>query len=259
MRVGYNHPNVSGYYNNSFSRARGVGVIENMTWQMSASAGNLAFSADRMVAAPWVGRMPAPYTTPRLTPAYVDAATATPTFDAGPLLAGDTIYSVSAWDSGAVRYVFARNAAKFYTLGTDLSINWEAKGKSPFVYFDDLSKLFPGLQVVLNDGSTDYSYVITGVFDALGYCTVCRLDESDPLVAGTKTTTYTGSTVKQEDNRVRKYGRQCEFGTAAPTTGTWERGDIVYDTNVSASGFLGWVCVSGGTPGTWKTFGAVSP
>ena len=48
------------------------------------------------------------------------------------------------------------------------------------------------------------------------------------------------------------------FGTAAPTTGTWNTGDIIYNTNPAAGGYIGWVCVAGGTPGTWKTFGAIS-
>jgi hypothetical protein len=47
-------------------------------------------------------------------------------------------------------------------------------------------------------------------------------------------------------------------GTAAPTTGTWRRGDVVSNTAPSASGFIGFVCVTAGTPGTWKTFGAIS-
>lgn len=45
---------------------------------------------------------------------------------------------------------------------------------------------------------------------------------------------------------------------AAPTTGDWTRGDIVYFTNPSAGGFVGAVCVASGTPGTWKSFGAIS-
>jgi parallel beta-helix repeat protein len=46
--------------------------------------------------------------------------------------------------------------------------------------------------------------------------------------------------------------------TGAPTTLTWIRGDIVYNEEPSASGSIGFVCVTGGTPGTWKTFGAIS-
>jgi acetolactate synthase small subunit len=48
------------------------------------------------------------------------------------------------------------------------------------------------------------------------------------------------------------------YTTAAPIAGTWNIGDIVYDATPSASGYIGWVCVTAGTPGTWKTFGAIS-
>jgi hypothetical protein len=46
--------------------------------------------------------------------------------------------------------------------------------------------------------------------------------------------------------------------TAIPTSGNYIVGDILYDTAPAASGFIGWVCVTAGTPGTWKTFGAIS-
>jgi len=48
------------------------------------------------------------------------------------------------------------------------------------------------------------------------------------------------------------------YGTAAPTSGTWNQGDIVWNTQPSAGGNIGWVCVAGGSPGTWKTFGNIS-
>src|SRR5262249_37580539 len=50
------------------------------------------------------------------------------------------------------------------------------------------------------------------------------------------------------------------YGTAAPTSGFWQRGDIVLNTQPSPSGFIGWVCVVGGDPGRmmWKTFGIIS-
>lgn len=46
--------------------------------------------------------------------------------------------------------------------------------------------------------------------------------------------------------------------SAAPTTGTWKAGDITWNLNPSPSGFIGFTCVTAGTPGTWKTFGAIS-
>ena len=48
------------------------------------------------------------------------------------------------------------------------------------------------------------------------------------------------------------------YDTAAPTTGIWAVGDIVWKTNVAAAGSPGWVCTTAGTPGTWKTMAAVS-
>jgi parallel beta-helix repeat protein len=44
---------------------------------------------------------------------------------------------------------------------------------------------------------------------------------------------------------------------AAPTTGTWNRGDRVWNTQPTAGGTAGWVCVTSGSPGTWKTFGVI--
>lgn len=46
--------------------------------------------------------------------------------------------------------------------------------------------------------------------------------------------------------------------TAAPTTGTWARGDFVRNSTPSEAGsagskhvVIGWICTAGGTPGTW--------
>jgi len=46
--------------------------------------------------------------------------------------------------------------------------------------------------------------------------------------------------------------RKMESGSAAPTTGTWTRGDIIWKLDPSAGGSPGWVCVADGSPGTWK-------
>lgn len=47
-------------------------------------------------------------------------------------------------------------------------------------------------------------------------------------------------------------------GTAAPASGTYVQGDIVYNESPASAGFIGWVCTVAGTPGTWKTFGLIS-
>lgn len=48
---------------------------------------------------------------------------------------------------------------------------------------------------------------------------------------------------------------------AAPTTGLEGRcavGDIIYHSTPVSAGYLGWVCITAGQPGTWKTFGNLS-
>ena len=45
------------------------------------------------------------------------------------------------------------------------------------------------------------------------------------------------------------------FGTAAPTSGTWNRGDVVYNKFAALGGALGWKCIAAGSPGTWKIMG----
>jgi hypothetical protein len=52
--------------------------------------------------------------------------------------------------------------------------------------------------------------------------------------------------------------RNISYGTAAPGSGAWARGDRVYDLAPSAGGTEGWVCTSGGSPGTWKAFGTIA-
>lgn len=47
--------------------------------------------------------------------------------------------------------------------------------------------------------------------------------------------------------------------TAAPSTGAWIRGDVVWNSEPSAAGVIGWVCTASGSPGTWKTFGTIAP
>lgn len=42
-----------------------------------------------------------------------------------------------------------------------------------------------------------------------------------------------------------------------PTAGTWKAADIVYAGAPSAGGNIGRVCTAAGTPGTWKTWGAI--
>jgi putative cofactor-binding repeat protein len=57
---------------------------------------------------------------------------------------------------------------------------------------------------------------------------------------------------------MNNWNQSHEHRTSAPTTGTWVQGDIVWDTTPTSGGFVGFICVASGTPGTWKTFGSIS-
>ena len=46
---------------------------------------------------------------------------------------------------------------------------------------------------------------------------------------------------------------QTSAATAAPTTGVHAQGDFIRNSKPAASGAFGWVCVTSGTPGVWKT------
>jgi hypothetical protein len=56
----------------------------------------------------------------------------------------------------------------------------------------------------------------------------------------------------------QKIGRGVNYVSAAPTTGAWLQGEIVYNTAPTSGGYVGWVCTASGKPGTWNTFGLIS-
>ena len=57
---------------------------------------------------------------------------------------------------------------------------------------------------------------------------------------------------------VRFEGKKFEVGNDIPTTGSYRKGDIVWSDNPKPTGYVGWVCVREGTPGSWKPFGQIA-
>jgi hypothetical protein len=49
------------------------------------------------------------------------------------------------------------------------------------------------------------------------------------------------------------------FDNAAPTTGTWNIGSIVFNGSPTTGQPIGWMCTVAGTPGTWKAMGNLEP
>jgi hypothetical protein len=53
-------------------------------------------------------------------------------------------------------------------------------------------------------------------------------------------------------------GKRFTTHIAAPTTGSYAAGDICWNAEPKANDFIGWVCVTTGTPGQWLGFGQIS-
>ncbi|HEX8584156.1 MAG TPA: hypothetical protein VF680_07080 [Allosphingosinicella sp.] len=88
-------------------------------------------------------------------------------------------------------------------------------------------------------------------------------------VSGKNTNRYYGTGEKQryvftvakmafrDPNQGSDDMRIHSMAPAVPTSGAHARGEIVWNMNPSAGGKIGWVCVTSGTPGTWKPFGPI--
>lgn len=57
---------------------------------------------------------------------------------------------------------------------------------------------------------------------------------------------------------VRFQDKKFEVGDKAPKSGSYVKGDIVWNSNPAPTGYIGWVCVREGAPGEWKAFGHIS-
>lgn len=53
-------------------------------------------------------------------------------------------------------------------------------------------------------------------------------------------------------------GKKMQSGSSAPSNGSYNLGDIVWNNNPQPTGYVGWICIREGTPGIWKPFGTIS-
>ena len=65
-----------------------------------------------------------------------------------------------------------------------------------------------------------------------------------------------GTVVKATGNNI--ITPKVYYGTSAPATGTYIKGDTVINSSPSSGGAYGWVCVVAGTPGTWKVISTIA-
>lgn len=60
------------------------------------------------------------------------------------------------------------------------------------------------------------------------------------------------------NHRTERWMDALPRSNAAPTSGDWAYGDIVFTNTPVGGGAIGWVCVEAGTPGKWRSFGTVA-
>lgn len=56
---------------------------------------------------------------------------------------------------------------------------------------------------------------------------------------------------------VRFDGRIQKYASTKPTNGSYNKGDIVWNSEPKPNGNVGWICVQPGNPGTWCPFGEI--
>lgn len=61
----------------------------------------------------------------------------------------------------------------------------------------------------------------------------------------------------QVDGMVMFGGKKFINATKVPDAGVWTKGDIAWNSQPEDTGFIGWVCITGGKPGVWKPFGYI--
>jgi hypothetical protein len=125
---------------------------------------------------------------------------------------------------------------------------------------------------ILQDGTAELRNIITGnrcnatVYDcyiATGSRTIVANNQWKNLgFYADVITNYSGNDgvvlssdqfLKQTNGKTFVY-----YLTAPPASGTYVRGDIVWTPTPTAGTTPGWVCVTSGTPGTWKAMAALA-
>jgi hypothetical protein len=56
---------------------------------------------------------------------------------------------------------------------------------------------------------------------------------------------------------VKFENKKFMVGSGIPDSGSFRRGDVVWNEEPVSTGYIGWVCVRAGTPGEWKPFGQI--
>ncbi len=59
------------------------------------------------------------------------------------------------------------------------------------------------------------------------------------------------------DGNVRFNSTTITSNSHSPKEGNWQKGDVCYNTEPISGNYAGWICLRGGSPGTWSSFGLI--
>jgi hypothetical protein len=95
--------------------------------------------------------------------------------------------------------------------------------------------------------------VIESIYSESGFTTFNRCILYNDLTL-TDITLWSGSYRLQNTGEMYylNNGKKVAYASTIPTTGTWNVGDIVYQSTVTKGKPIGWICTTAGTPGTWN-------
>lgn len=65
-------------------------------------------------------------------------------------------------------------------------------------------------------------------------------------------------TIFAVNGNVNLGGKKFTNGVTYPTSGHWTQGDICWNSQPQATGYIGWVCLQTGEPGAWSPFGLIA-
>jgi hypothetical protein len=60
------------------------------------------------------------------------------------------------------------------------------------------------------------------------------------------------------EGNIKFQNKLFSSGNGSPTEGTFSKGDIIWNSDPGPSKYIGWVCVTSGTPGIWAPFGLIA-
>lgn len=195
-------PPFSAYSTSPYGNGIGLGHWDRTPFVATAEATlqPSGWRSDSMGSTPFIGFRHAYGQMPRITPTQLTAIIDNTVGAAGtyPPISGDAVYQILDWNMSTPTALFAKAGHKGWSYGKNFSVDWSYVAGTNCVTVSNTGMFFNGLFIKLDNGSGDVEYVVTGVYPKIGYITVMRASDDAPyILAGTKGTTYTGSSIHQ--------------------------------------------------------------